>query len=65
LLSGGAVGPVDRRGVDFDEDLVVFGQRLGDVFEVENFGRPVASVDDRLHFSLVAYLAFGGLSERR
>ena len=45
------VGPVDRRRVDLDEDLVVLGHRPRDLLEPQDLRRPVPVVDDRLHGS--------------
>ena len=44
-----SVGPVDRRGVDLDEDLVVRGHWPLDLREVEDLGWTVVVVQDRLH----------------
>jgi hypothetical protein len=43
------IGPVDRRGVDLDEDFVVLGDRPLDLFQPQNLRRPVPVVDDRPH----------------
>ncbi len=44
-----AVRPVDRGGVDLDEDLVVFRDRPLDLFEPQYLRRPVPVVDNRSH----------------
>jgi hypothetical protein len=44
-----AVRPVDRRGVDLHEDLVVLRHRPLDLFESQNVRRPVPVVDNRSH----------------
>jgi hypothetical protein len=43
------IRPIDRRGVDLDEDFVVLGYGPLDLFEPQNLGRPVPFVDDRFH----------------
>ena len=43
------VRPVDGRGVDPDEDLVVLGHRPLDLLEPQDLGRAVPVVDDRSH----------------
>ena len=43
-----AVGAVDRRRVDPDEDLVVLGNGPLDLLEPQHLGRPVPVADDRL-----------------
>ncbi len=53
-----SVQPVDRRGVDLDEDLVLFGYRPFDVFESQNVRRPVPVVDNCFHESAFL-LSFG------
>ena len=45
-----AVQPIDRRGVDLDEDLILFGYRPLDVFEPQNVRRPVPVEDNGSHF---------------
>ena len=45
-----AVQPIDRRGVDLDQDLSLFGYRPLDVFEPQNVRRPVPVEDDGSHF---------------
>src|SRR5258706_5699248 len=54
------VGPVDRRGMDLDEDLVLFVYRLGYILESQNVGRAVIVVDDSFHESAFL-LSFGCL----
>src|SRR5205807_3609318 len=46
-----AVRPGDRRGVDLDEDLVLFGDGPLDVFESLNVRRPIPVVDNCSHES--------------
>jgi hypothetical protein len=48
-LAHSAVGPVDRRGVDPDQDLVVLGYRPLDVLDPQDVRRPVPVADNRLH----------------
>ena len=44
-----AVGPVDRGGVDLDEDLVVRRHRLRHISELQHLGGPIPRVDHRAH----------------
>src|SRR5207245_9573971 len=57
-----AVRPGDRRGVDLDEGLVLFGDGPLDVFESQDVRRPVPVVDNCSHESPLL-LSFG--CERR
>ncbi len=50
-LTSRAVRPGDRRSVDLDEDLVLFGDGPLDVFESQNVRRPVPVVDNCSHES--------------
>jgi hypothetical protein len=51
-----AVGTVDRRGVDGDEDLVVLRHRTFDVVEPEDVRWSVPVVDNRPHqFTFAIY----------
>src|SRR5207244_3816885 len=47
--SPAAVGPVDRRGMDLDEDFVLLGDRSLDLFESQDFRWPVPVVDNGSH----------------
>ena len=47
--SEAAVGPVDRRGVDPDEHLVVLRHRPSDLFHSEDLRRPITVVDNGTH----------------
>ena len=47
-----AVGPVDRRRMDLDEDFVVLGHGPLDVRESQNLRRPISVVDNGPHWLL-------------
>ncbi len=48
-FAGVDVQPVDRGGVDLDEDLILLGDRPLDVFEALDLRRPVRVVDNCFH----------------
>jgi hypothetical protein len=48
------IRPIDRGGVDFDQDFVVLRYRPLDLLEPQNFRGPVPVVDDRSHMVPVA-----------
>lgn len=43
----------DRGRVNFDQNLIVFGGRLLDLFELKYFGTTVLACYDRFHFRLL------------
>ena len=49
-----AIRAGDCGGVDLDQDLVVLGDGLREVGEVQDIGRPVSVEDDSAHWLIVS-----------
>ena len=56
-LRDAAVGAVDRRRVDSNQNLVVLGDGPLDLLEPQHLGRPVPVADDRAHHGVTTTLA--------